>query len=55
MAFLSATPWSHRPVVTLMGLWAYAAATTIGPYLASRNGQTIAASSRGPARPCCCS
>jgi signal transduction histidine kinase len=28
------------PVVALVGLWAYAAATTIGPYLASRNGQT---------------
>jgi signal transduction histidine kinase len=28
------------PVIALVGLWAYAAATTIGPYLASRNGQT---------------
>ena len=28
------------PVVALVGLWVYAAATTIGPYLASRNGQT---------------
>ena len=28
------------PVVALTALWAYAAVTTIGPYLASRNGQT---------------
>jgi signal transduction histidine kinase len=28
------------PVIALAGLWVYAAATTIGPYLASRDGQT---------------
>jgi signal transduction histidine kinase len=28
------------PVVALIALWAYAAVTTIGPYLAARNGQT---------------
>ncbi len=28
------------PVIAMVALWAYAAVTTIGPYLASRNGQT---------------
>ncbi|HEY2523008.1 MAG TPA: nitrate- and nitrite sensing domain-containing protein [Streptosporangiaceae bacterium] len=28
------------PVIAMIALWGYAAATTIGPYLASRNGQT---------------
>src|ERR1700761_3677985 len=29
------------PVIAMVALWAYAAATTIGPYLAQRNGQTL--------------
>jgi signal transduction histidine kinase len=29
------------PVIAMVVLWAYAAATTIGPYLAQRNGQTL--------------
>jgi signal transduction histidine kinase len=29
------------PVIAMIALWAYAATTTIGPYLAQRNGQTV--------------
>jgi signal transduction histidine kinase len=29
------------PIIALIALWAYAAITTIGPYIAQRNGQTV--------------